>query len=75
MQKTYRARLKVLSSHGAYGGWGWLYRRKVEKFKQEIGLNACSFHWCPEGSRDSACEPLLGDTGWLPSPALRGDQS
>lgn len=52
VQKIYRARLKVLSSHGAYGECGWLYRMKVEKFKQEIGLNACSFHWCPEGSRD-----------------------
>ena len=24
---------------------------------------------------ESTCEPFLGDTGWLRSPALSGDQS
>lgn len=75
VQKIYRARLKVLSSHGAYGGWSWLSPMKVEKFKQEIGLDACPSHWHPEGSGGSALEPFSGDAGWLHSPALCGDRS
>ena len=70
MQNIYRARLKVLSSHGACGGWSWRSPVKVEKCKQEIGPDPCSSRWRPEGSGGSALEPFPSDLGWLHSPAV-----